>query len=93
MELINKKVLLEKIDKKIAECEELGIMPSYVDVLNCVRNAETIEAEPVVHSEWECTSENAWETILRCVHCGISRKGSTRHPYCPNCGAQMDGKE
>ena len=51
-----------------------------------------IEAEEVKHGEW--IYENWCE--FRCSECGEwsnSKPYKGREPYCPNCGARMDGKK
>ena len=52
-----------------------------------VANAPTIKAEPVRHGVWETTdAKNGWHY---CSECGC--KPLYKYPYCPNCGAKMDG--
>ena len=55
-----------------------------------VRNALTIEAEPVRHGRWEFKHPNGWA----CSECGewglmIDNRGICKSNYCPNCGAKM----
>lgn len=60
---------------------------------NTIIEAPTIEAEPVRHGRWvNDLDENgflcsAWR---KCSVCG-GLNFSKRPPYCPNCGAKMDG--
>lgn len=61
-----------------------------------VRNAPTIEAEPVRHGRWidgaenfTCGNHNAECSVC---HCNISWSGCDEDfNYCPRCGAKMDG--
>ena len=71
------------------------------DVLSLVEDEPTIEAEPVKHGKW-FVSEYEY---LNCSVCGKAMYtgcNSTREaivlkdhwkPFCPNCGAKMDGGE
>lgn len=44
----------------------------------------------VVHGRWiECHDTEMFEAWDECSLCGIGTLGQT--PYCPNCGARMDG--
>lgn len=61
----------------------------------CVRDAPTIDAEPVVHARWE---EDRMD--YRCTACGTSFKDEIAFAYhgecklpgrCLECGARMDG--
>lgn len=66
-----------------------------------VRDAPTIEAEPVRHGRWVPLSYDGhingypvydeWE----CSECHFACEGEGEPPlnYCPNCGAKLDGGE
>ena len=61
-----------------------------------VRSAPTIEAVEVVHGHWidriEIFSESEGPVpALGCSVCGTSQRKYRRTPYCPHCGAKMDG--
>jgi hypothetical protein len=66
-----------------------------------VEKAPTIEAVPVVHGKWERTNitcEDGW-ALYRCTNCDwhttyyYSFSASPTYNFCPNCGADMRGKE
>ena len=65
-----------------------------------IDNAPTIEATPVVHAHWEdCTGSEldffGSPVIVprkRCSHCHRKNCKNYAPPYCPNCGAKMDGR-
>ena len=66
----------------------------YDDAFTDIRNAPTIDAEPVKHGEWIPISSNKkWIDVSKCSVCG---KQYLLYPidynYCPQCGARMDGK-
>ena len=59
-----------------------------------IENAPTVDAVPVVRGRWEQDADGDWY----CTNCDEavaicdSGKNRTYHkPYCPNCGAKMDG--
>ena len=58
--------------------------------------AEALEkAEPVKHGKWETVIDNDefWGEIdyYKCSRCGKMELRDKQTPYCPNCGAKMDG--
>lgn len=61
-----------------------------------IRNAPTID--PVRHGRWVLDTEHREEiyvppvTCSACWQTGVLEYG-TLTPYCPNCGAKMDGGE
>lgn len=66
---------------------------AYMDA-EILRAIPTVDAVPVVHGRWEQDADGDWY----CTNCGEavaicdSGKNRTyRKPYCPNCGAKMDG--
>ena len=51
-----------------------------------MRNYSTADVAEVKHGEWvhgECVSH--------CSECGVETYPENITPYCPNCGARMDG--
>lgn len=63
------------------------------DMTNSIRNAPTVDAEPVRHGRWEsymCFDE----PVTRCTACkrgfAVGYKVE-RFQFCPNCGAKMYG--
>ena len=65
------------------------------DVTNSIRNAPTIDAEPVRHGRW---LYNSYPTVWYghgeppewvCSEC--EERAYNTYDYCPNCGAKMDG--
>lgn len=66
------------------------------DVTNSIRNAPTIDAEPVRHGRW---LYNSYPTVWYghgeppewvCSEC--EERAYNTYDYCPNCGAKMDGE-
>ena len=66
-------------------------------VEDLIENAPTIEAEPVRHGAW--TKGYCKDEEMNCVFCSACGKsaywdtdyGQQLFPYCPYCGAKMDG--
>lgn len=52
------------------------------------------DVAPVVHGRWERDAEGDWY-CTNCNEvvaiCDSGRERTYRKPYCPNCGAMMDG--
>lgn len=93
MDLIDRNELL-KHQHNIIEWDGLiqAIFLPVVDLAD-IKNAPTVEAEPVKHGKWiwkrffitkHCTIPK-----VVCSVCNITNKQYTS-PYCPHCGAKMD---
>ena len=67
-----------------------------VDMVMLIDDAPTIEAEPVKHGRW-IEAENDLRISGYCSSCGweahMYEDDVIGMPYCPNCGARMDGGE
>lgn len=64
------------------------------DVINSIRNAPTIDAEPVRHGRWiKVLGGNGLVSTIRCSECGNCDNPSyIMGNYCWFCGAKMDGE-
>lgn len=55
---------------------------------------EALQAEPVKHGEWKYYNysdvSNPYQGYFICSVC--EEYEHTKHKYCPNCGAKMDGR-
>lgn len=105
MMLIDKDEIIEYLDH---ECEYyakkyMRFMKDYDmgfhDAIDCVqrkiKNAPTIEAEPVRHGRWIEPEEYTGHTEWHCSYCGdvvCTICGYPSANYCPNCGAKMRGE-
>lgn len=61
-----------------------------------IRHIPAVDAMPVVRAKWEI--DYSWLNHCRCSNChgtSIEAEWLNRYmwPYCPNCGAKMDGGE
>ena len=68
-----------------------GVNSQVALLVRCIiKDAPTIDAEPVRHGEWEVVDE-VEPRRYGCSSC--KRISWNRSNYCPNCGAKMDGGE
>lgn len=68
------------------DCTDIDCLDCIVDV---IKNRLPEDVVEVVHGKW---LQNEPETIY-CSECNYSVWSYYNTPYCPNCGAKMDGKE
>lgn len=68
------------------------------NIVSLILNAPTADAVPVVHGRWRVSRASEISKTVWCTACGEEiyiHKNDTlkidRMPYCPNCGAKMDG--
>lgn len=54
-----------------------------------ISNFPTADVVPVVHGEWVYDEFD----IPHCSECGHEVMPNLISPFCPNCGAKMDGEE
>ena len=73
------------MDSEIPPIENL-----VVSIMMTIEEQETIDAEPVRHGKWIRWRENGIKRC-KCSECFTSY-GNMDTPYCPNCGAKMDGE-
>lgn len=81
---------------RLIDADALCIPPEEMNAKMAVAYAPTIDAVPVKHGEWICDGG-----LYRCSACnelwlGWNTKTPMEQmkkncPYCPNCGAKMDG--
>ena len=82
--------LIEKgsaIQKLCAECVRTGsfICKSCI-IPSIIQSIPTIDAEPVRNGQWEYDDVN---DLDYCSECNTGMNG--KFPFCPWCGAKMDG--
>lgn len=94
----------ELMQKYCGECdlnEMFCLNCKYHELRVGIKNAPTIEAEPIRHARWIPTEYDAyadgapvWDK-WECSECGHEHSGeeNTLTAFCPDCGARMDGKE
>ena len=97
--LIDAEVLCGKQEEMYIHTKSGRIIPTMAVPVWVINNAPVIVAEPVRHGRWEMkfakytfdtmTLSGTYPTCNLCGHAEIGVDKST--PYCPNCGAKMDG--
>lgn len=98
----------DEVIKRIAERQDkssTGIEDcAFYEAIKIVRNAPTVEAEPVKHGRWIIHREEIFEPNrsecyinrplpTECSVCGFAEMRASRFAFCPNCGTRMDGDE
>lgn len=88
MRLINADELMELYDG----CDGLSVPIAVVQ--QNIKDATTIDAEPVRHGRWiPVKVPNEWDKG-QCSECkSIFNSSVWGTNYCPNCGAKMDGEQ
>ena len=78
-----------------------GVWIDLLDAIGEIERVPAVEAEPVRHGTWEMrckTLKTDFATLTgtypTCSLCGHAEFGVDKAtPYCPGCGAKMDGDE
>lgn len=90
-DLISRKALLEQIKEDAPWWWQN--FHSYL-IVDMLKEAPVIEAEPVRHGEWSAYRINGYDGLhpvyeTQCSLCGGYARFTYR--FCPHCGAKMDG--
>ena len=71
---------------------------NFARVRTHINEAPTVDAVEVVHGRWAISRESEISKSVWCTACGegfyLHKKNTVpidKMPYCPNCGAKMDG--
>lgn len=97
MTLIDKDALLKypiRINRYDKENGNEHFALGIESMIEFAESLPTIEAAEVVHAEWIVKSEPAryFSGEIKSFYCSECGKESyPQSPYCPNCGAKMDG--
>lgn len=73
-----------------------GLLDGIEVYAEALRNAPTIDAEPVVHATWiPKDTDGSWrvDTCSACKKDTHYVRYAPAYDFCPNCGAKMDGGE
>lgn len=94
-EYIEREALLKELAKDVA----VDGNQRAAQILECIINAPAADVAPVVHGRWIIKHDGPYGR-RRCYcsacreHSGIGGIASNqKKPFCPNCGARMDGGE
>lgn len=99
MRLIDADALMRRLCVQCdVESHEATCDPDECFVYNViVYDAPTIDAEPVRHGTWKTSFVYDWDGNKLYIHfhreCGFEYRNylEDEQPYCPHCGAKMDG--
>lgn len=105
-DLISRSAMLEALDeseriarKRVPDLQDDELRPTLKSIRKFIANRPAVEAEPVRHGTWEmrratlktdfATMTGTYPTCSLCGHAEFGVDKAT--PYCPYCGAKMDG--
>lgn len=92
--LIDGNELMEWLKSKIRECVVLNAHAEAAtteEIIRYVNHMPSVDAVPVVHGRWIYHDDDMMPWVS-CSECDISTDSTNKTPYCPNCGARMDGE-
>lgn len=79
----------EAAEDAVGEAHLKGLNPLWE-----LRDVAAADVAPVVHGRWEQDADGDWY-CTNCDEvvaiCDSGKNRTYRKPYCPNCGAKMDG--
>ena len=107
-DLIDRSEMLDAIDEReritrklLPDLQDDELRPTLKSLREFIANRPAVEAEPVRHGTWEMrrktikkdfmTFTGTYPTCNLCGHVEFGVDKST--PYCPGCGAKMDGDD
>ncbi len=74
------------------------VLDMALSVIKAVQEAPTADVAEVKHGEWKIIADYKESEVAQCTHCKedfwYMKQGQLqiKHmPYCPECGAKMDG--
>lgn len=91
-EYIDRQALLDAIPPT-KEDKQISLYGAVADFISLVCDVPAADVAPVVHGEWITI-----DGISRCSECGYIPAYDSAiddlfySPFCPNCGAKMDGR-
>ena len=81
----------DELEKFVEEkaCDDYYLGGLY-DAIDEIKDITAVDAVPVVHARW--LYEHGDPAMLPCSACGYEVYRYNNTPYCPCCGARMDGE-
>ena len=96
-DIISKQMALDEIDQMPTVTDVDGV--KYIEKtclkirINMLR---PMDAVPIVHGRWETDGmmmDDGEYLMTRCTACGEAYEYGYNMPFCPRCGAKMDGED
>ena len=88
-EYIKRDAIKARLEDLVDWCQDLR-KPGLEQALAMLNEEPAADVAPVVHGVWVCVNKIDPISGYRCSKCR-RRVGFDLTPYCPNCGAKMDG--
>ena len=89
-EYITKKAAIKAVENAPIEL----FQSEWEEIEEAINAVPAADVAPVVHGRWERDADGDWY-CTNCDEvvaiCESGRERTYRKPYCPNCGAKMDG--
>lgn len=103
-EYINRKAAISRIKQYCMDAIDggrcsLDAVDDGIDLVNGIKALPAADVVPVVHGRWVIRFDGPYKRRkCYCSHCGKNNgvggiAQNQEKPYCPNCGAKMDGGE
>lgn len=90
-DLISRAAAIARIDKCVA-LSGIGLEPVMAvrDIKALISVLPAVDVAPVVHGRWIYHDDDMMPWV-NCSVCGVCTDSMNKTPYCPNCGAKMEG--
>lgn len=88
-EYIKRDAIKARLEDLVDWCQDLR-KPGLEQALAMLNEEPAADVAPVSHEQWVCVHKIDPISGYRCSKCR-RRVGFDLTPYCPNCGAKMDG--
>ena len=86
-------------EKRLIDANEARKHSTHDFITHFLDRCPTVDAVEVVHGRWKVARESEISKEVWCTACGegfyLHKKNTVpidKMPYCPNCGAKMDGE-
>lgn len=91
---MKKYIDVDLLKSELEDLDEIGRL-YYMGVFDIINSQPIVDAKEVRHGKWErriVEKNDVAEMKSVCTECGKTNK-RYEPPYCPHCGAKMDGKD